>query len=221
MAGGLDRGAAARDVVAARGPGEPLPDDRDDARGPEADVPGLTVGRLAARHGLSRSTLLYYDRIGLLTPSARSAAGYRRYDAADDARLATICRYRRAGISLEAIHALLDAPRRALTDALAERLVELDEQIRTLREQQRFILGSLSGGRPLDAAPFLGGEQLVALLDRTGVDADRRAAWHAALERTDGDLHQAFLEFLCMPDDEIRRIREGARGAGQDHASGT
>ena len=43
----------------------------------------LTVGRLARRFGLARSTLLYYDRIGVLRPSARSAAGYRLYDAGD------------------------------------------------------------------------------------------------------------------------------------------
>jgi len=35
------------------------------------------ITELARKHGLSRSTLLYYDRIGLLTPSGRSEAGYR------------------------------------------------------------------------------------------------------------------------------------------------
>lgn len=156
--------------------------------------------------------MLYYDRIGLLSPAERSAAGYRRYGPDDDARLGAICRYRRAGISIEAIRRLLDAPRRPVVDALAERLLELDDEIRALRDQQRFILASLSGGRPLGVTPFLGGEQLVELLDRTGVTADQRAAWHAALERTDGRLHQAFLEFLCMPEAEIRRVRGAARG---------
>jgi hypothetical protein len=39
----------------------------------------LTIGRLAERFGLSRSTLLYYDSIELLSPSARSDANYRLY----------------------------------------------------------------------------------------------------------------------------------------------
>ena len=38
-----------------------------------------TAGKLARRYALSRSTLLYYHRIGLLVPSGRSAANYRVY----------------------------------------------------------------------------------------------------------------------------------------------
>ena len=47
----------------------------------------LTVGRLAKRFGLSRSTLLYYDRLGLLCPSGRSGGDYRLYEDADAQRL--------------------------------------------------------------------------------------------------------------------------------------
>ena len=36
----------------------------------------LTVSQLASR--LSRSTLLYYESIGLLKPTARCSANYRR-----------------------------------------------------------------------------------------------------------------------------------------------
>jgi len=35
--------------------------------------------QLAGRFGLSRSTLLYYDSIGLLSPSERTASNYRLY----------------------------------------------------------------------------------------------------------------------------------------------
>ncbi len=41
----------------------------------------LTISRLAASHNLSRSTLLYYDRLGLLRAERQSAAGYRLYGA--------------------------------------------------------------------------------------------------------------------------------------------
>ena len=40
----------------------------------------LTVGKLSEKFGLSRTALLYYDRIGLLTPAGRSESGYRLYD---------------------------------------------------------------------------------------------------------------------------------------------
>ena len=46
-----------------------------------------TVSKIAQRFGLSRSTLLYYDRIGLLSPSGRSPGDYRLYDQADCDRL--------------------------------------------------------------------------------------------------------------------------------------
>jgi len=45
-----------------------------------ADAKGwMTVGQLARAHGLSRTTLLYYDRIGQLTPDGRTRSGYRTY----------------------------------------------------------------------------------------------------------------------------------------------
>ena len=56
-----------------------------------------TVGHLARSFGLSRSTLLYYDSIGLCKPSGRSAANYRTYTEKDRERLG-----RRATGSLEA-----------------------------------------------------------------------------------------------------------------------
>ena len=191
----------------ARGGGKPLPVDGDDAA--ESDGQ-LTVGRLAARFGLSRSTLLYYDRLGLLRPSERSAAGYRYYGRTDAARLASICHYRQAGLSLAVIGRLLGSPHPDLTEALATQVAELDEEIHRLRAQQRFILASLrmAGGRT--PPPFLGGDQLVKLLEATGVSARQRASWHAALEALDGELHQAFLEFLCLRDEEIAALRRAA-----------
>jgi DNA-binding transcriptional MerR regulator len=47
----------------------------------------LTVGRVAGLAGVTVRTLHHYDEIGLVQPSARTAAGYRAYSA-DDARRA-------------------------------------------------------------------------------------------------------------------------------------
>ena len=46
-----------------------------------------TVGAVARLAGVSVRTLHHYDEIGLLTPSDRSDAGYRRYADADLDRL--------------------------------------------------------------------------------------------------------------------------------------
>jgi len=203
----MDLGTSAAALDAARDRGEPLPEDGVDVDGGSRDHGVLTVGRLAAHFGLSRSTLLYYDRIGLLRPSARSAAGYRHYGSADVARLASICHYRRAGLPLAVIARLLGSPHPDLVEALATQVTELDDEIRRLRAQQRFILASLRIEGGLARAPFLSGDQLVELLERTGVSAEQRVRWHAAFEALDGDQHQAFLEFLCIEEDTIAALR--------------
>ena len=50
----------------------------------------MTIGKLSKVFGFSRSTLLYYDKIGLIRPSARSKSGYRLYNDKDVSRLEQI-----------------------------------------------------------------------------------------------------------------------------------
>ena len=167
----------------------------------------MTIGRLAARFGLSRTTLLYYDRLGLLRPTTRSAAGYRIYAAVDVARLATICRLRRAGLPLAEIRRTLDSATPQLVAALAVRLSELGDQIEILRGHQREILSALAAGREGDRTWSLDRASLVELLVGAGIGSDRQEAWHAAAEMADGDLHQRLLESLDLTADEVARIR--------------
>src|ERR1043165_1599062 len=69
-----------------------------------------TVGEVAALAGVTVRTLHHYDRIGLLPPSDRTAAGYRSYTEADLLRLQRILAYRELGFGLDDIAALLDDP---------------------------------------------------------------------------------------------------------------
>ncbi len=73
-----------------------------------APVEELSVGQLARAAGVTVRTLHHYDEIGLLRPSLRTAAGYRRYTAADVARLQRVLGYRDLGLGLDDIAALLD-----------------------------------------------------------------------------------------------------------------
>ena len=97
------------------------------------DSAPCTLGTLARATGLARASLLHYEALGLLKPLARSAAGYRLYGAEQRARLAAIRRYRAAGLGLDQIAALLDAPpTRAQPDAVAvleARLLALSDEI--------------------------------------------------------------------------------------------
>ena len=70
----------------------------------------MHVGEVARLAGITVRTLHHYDRIGLLSPSERSAAGYRRYAPADLDRLHQVLLYRELGFALEEIATLLDDP---------------------------------------------------------------------------------------------------------------
>jgi DNA-binding transcriptional MerR regulator len=69
-----------------------------------------TVGELARLAGVTVRALHHYDRIGLLQPGARTAAGYRSYDVHDLDRLHQVLVYRGLGFPLEEVATLLDDP---------------------------------------------------------------------------------------------------------------
>jgi DNA-binding transcriptional MerR regulator len=75
--------------------------------------------------GVTVRTLHHYDHIGLLSPSTRSAAGYRYYSEADLLRLQQILFFRELGFPLEQIAAILDDPR--------------FDQVRALRDHRRML----------------------------------------------------------------------------------
>jgi DNA-binding transcriptional MerR regulator len=66
-------------------------------------VSTYTIGEVAGRSGFTASALRYYEGIGLVTPTNRTAAGYRVYDDHTLARLAFIARAKQLDCSLEEI----------------------------------------------------------------------------------------------------------------------
>ena len=171
-----------------------------------------TVSRLARRFGLSRSTLLYYHRIGLLVPSEGGDGEYRRYSEADAERLAQIVRYREAGVPLAEIGRILDGAADELSEVLEGRLEDLNREISALRQQQRVILGllqrrsSLTGpGRT--AVGVMNVQRWTELLAASGFSEEDMRQWHVTFERHDPLGHREFLEFLCLPEEEVARIR--------------
>lgn len=69
----------------------------------------LTIGRLAGAAGLSRDTIRFYERAGLLQPASRTDNGYRLYTDDDVRRLAFIKHAQLCGCSLDTIRALLQS----------------------------------------------------------------------------------------------------------------
>jgi DNA-binding transcriptional MerR regulator len=171
----------------------------------------VTIGLLARRHGLSRSALLYYDRIGLLRPTGRRANGYREYTPRDEERLRQICLYRRTGLPLAEIRRLLGGPKKTLALALERQLDELASRITALRDRQRLIVELLRKRRLLERVTIMNRQTWTKLLRASGFTDDDLRRWHEDFERLDPDHHQRFLEFLCIPDDEVRAIRAWSR----------
>lgn len=173
----------------------------------------LSISQLARRFGLSRSTLLYYDAIGLLSPRARTAAGYRQYSPQDVARLEQIDLYRKAGLPLARIARVLAGDRGTLAGVLELRLAELNRQMQSLRRQQQLVLALLQeragrrGARPLDK------QRWVAILRATGMTEDDMRRWHVEFEAAAPEAHQDFLESLGLDGEEIDRIRGWSRRA--------
>ena len=88
-----------------------------------------TVGELARLTGVSARTLRHYDRIGLLRPGRRSAAGYRQYGTADLERLRRVLYYRELDFGLDEIRTILDSPERDSDDHLRRQHKLLRERI--------------------------------------------------------------------------------------------
>jgi MerR family transcriptional regulator, thiopeptide resistance regulator len=171
----------------------------------------LTVSKLAQSCGLSRSTLLYYESIGLLKPAARSAANYRGYGEKDQRRLRQIRAYRDAGLKLDDIRRILDRPETDAASVLKRRLFELNTEIETLRGHQRAILKLLQSNQSLWRTKMISKDKLVSIMRASGLTEAGMQSFHAEFERTAPDEHQEFLEFLHIPAAEIQTIRAASR----------
>lgn len=69
---------------------------------------GYSIGTLAKAGGVGIDTVRHYERVGLIPPPPRTAAGYRNYGEKDVGRLRFIRRGRELGFSLEELATLLE-----------------------------------------------------------------------------------------------------------------
>jgi MerR family transcriptional regulator, thiopeptide resistance regulator len=171
----------------------------------------LTVTRLARACGLSRSTVLYYESVGLLQPARRTGGNYRVYGDRDLARLRQVCVYREAGLTLADIRAILDRPRTDAASVLQRRFVEIGAEIETLRARQREIARLLEGTQKLRRMKMVTKQKWVQVMQNAGFTEEQMRNWHKEFEKAAPSEHQEFLEFLHIPADEVNRIRQWSR----------
>ncbi|MFI5707840.1 MerR family transcriptional regulator [Kribbella sp. NPDC051620] len=98
----------------------------------------FSIGELARRTGLTVKAVRYYSDRGLVPPTDRSPAGYRRYDHAAVARLDLVRSLRELGLDLGTIRRVLDQEI-ALSEVAAAHAEALAVQIRTLRLRRAIL----------------------------------------------------------------------------------
>jgi DNA-binding transcriptional MerR regulator len=171
----------------------------------------FSISKIARACGLSRSTLLYYDRVGLLRPSGRTGSGYRYYRQKDHQRLERIRYFREAGLTLKEIRTVLSSGGKPGTKLLEKRMRETAENIIDLKNRQRLLAGMLhqvaSGSPPASVDKKL----WVEMLRAAGMDQTAMKRWHTEFERRAPDGHKEFLLSLGIPEGEVARIRRSSR----------
>jgi DNA-binding transcriptional MerR regulator len=129
---------------------------------------GQLVGELAAEFGLNPRTIRYYDRIGLLRPAARTAAGYRLFGRRERDRLRFICKAKAVGLSLEEIREVLALSERGV--APCPRVLALvEEKLRRLEDHLRLLAefrDELAALRAEASATSAAGDGICGLIER-------------------------------------------------------
>ncbi|EKM20785.1 merR regulatory family protein [Vibrio harveyi] len=166
----------------------------------------LTVTQLARECGLSRTTILYYEREGLLAPAHRSENGYRWYGEKEMQRLRTISSYRSYGLPISSIRTLLAQKGKSQAEILKDHFNELEREIQNLRAQQKAIVVLLQEPQLIEDN-IVTKERWVQIMQAAGFSESDMVTWHQKFEEMEPAEHQKFLESLGIEQDEIVRIR--------------
>ncbi len=119
-----------------------------------------TINKIARLAGVTLRTLRYYDKIGLLTPSARTDAGYRLYSDEDVQRLQQILFYRELDFPLAKIEDILNNPAFDRNEALrmqADFLEKRAERYLKLSQLAKDTLLNLEGGTEMENKDMFSG----------------------------------------------------------------
>lgn len=124
----------------------------------------LSIGEAAKVTGVSTYTLRYYEKIELLPPAMRSAAGKRLYDAVLLEQVKFIKRAQRMEFSLEEIKQLLlldqqaKMPKPGVRSLVTDKLSLIDQKIKELTQLKytlERLLSNCEESQPKTSCPIL------------------------------------------------------------------
>ena len=111
----------------------------------------VRIGDLARRCDVTRDTLRFYEREGLISPPNRSDAGYRLYGDSDAERVQFIRRAQAVGLTLDDIRELLSVQRlrtpgacRRVAERLRARIQVIDRRVAELNAFRRELAKGLA-----------------------------------------------------------------------------
>ena len=166
------------------------------------------VNEISKLTGLSRSTLLYYEKLGLVVPEKEWQNDYRLYSKCDLERLRKVCLYREMGITLNEIKNILNEKETDVKGILESQLININNKIQTLRVQQKKILEIIKVSVSDKNTRFMNKNTWVNILRNTGLDDKGMNNWHKAFEKNAPEAHQDFLESLGLTEEEILGVRK-------------
>jgi DNA-binding transcriptional MerR regulator len=114
---------------------------------------GLRPGQVAEAAGIGREALRYYERRGLVTPTARTLGGHRLYPAETVTRLRIIKAAQRLGFTLEEIADLIEVSAHhhgtsgtGLQARASAKLAEVDAKIADLNLIRTALAEAIAAG---------------------------------------------------------------------------
>lgn len=119
----------------------------------------MKTSELARATGVKVETILFYEKVGLLPPPARTQSNYRQYDQSHRARLLFIRRSRDLGFDIQSVRKMLSivddtSQSCGAIDTIAGRqLFEVEQKIRALsalKDELSKIIGQCKSGHVAD-----------------------------------------------------------------------
>ncbi|WP_438431459.1 MerR family transcriptional regulator [Gorillibacterium sp. sgz500922] len=106
----------------------------------------MTAGHFADKAGVTKRTVQFYDKVGLLSPSFRTGTGHRYYTKQDLARLQRILTLKYIGLSIDEIRSIIHREGREedLKESLRVQSTIIGQKMEHLRLVQKTVKETLS-----------------------------------------------------------------------------
>ncbi len=161
-----------------------------------------SIAEMTQKTGVSRSTLLYYEKLGIITPQRQPQNDYRRYSDQELTRLIVLRQLKKAGFSLKDCQQVLDS--NIDSQLIEQHLLRLKHELQQLELTQQLLqaLYKRQTGQQIDHSN----------------STHKLQDWHVGFEQLSADAHVQWLRQMGFSEKEIFHIRWVSRDIN-DHDS--